>query len=204
MAKKKRGGGTPHARLVDKDLPKRRARNTAIAAAIIVIIATVVVLRYRYVNLIGVPADTVTFETTKGTFVMKVYPTLVPETAANFEELCKSGFYNGLIFHRVEDWVVQSGDPKGDGTGGSDKTIKLEISKRLSNVRGAVGMARAEDPNSASSQFYILKQDARTLDGSYAVFARVVEGMKVVDNLEVGDKIVKVTYEKTSSTGGSK
>jgi peptidyl-prolyl cis-trans isomerase B (cyclophilin B) len=137
-------------------------------------------------------ARQVTIDTAKGQIVMDVYPDLMPVTVANFDKLVKSGFYNGLTFHRVENWVVQGGDPKGDGTGGSGQTIKLETNPELKNVRGAVAMARSSDPNSASSQFYILKQDSPALDGQYAVFGMVVQGMNVVDQIQIGDKMLTV------------
>lgn len=139
--------------------------------------------------------DVVKIETDRGLVVMEVYPKLMPITVPNFEGLAKSGFYDGLTWHRVEDWVIQTGDPQGTGHGGSDKTIKLEVSPELKNVRGAVGMARSQDPDSASSQFYILKRDAARLDGQYAVFGKVVSGMDVVDQIQKGDKMPKVTVE---------
>ena len=139
--------------------------------------------------------DRATVETSKGTFVMELYPTLAPITVANFEKLAKAGFYDGLVWHRVEERVVQTGEPTGTGTGGSEDNIALEIAEGLSNVRGAVGMARTTDPNSANSQFYIIKRDATSLDGEYAVFGLVVEGLDVVDKLAVGDKMIKVTVQ---------
>ncbi|MGE5579577.1 MAG: peptidylprolyl isomerase [Bacillota bacterium] len=142
----------------------------------------------------GTP-DVVKIETTKGLIVMEVYPDLVPVTVKNFEDLAKSGFYDGLIWHRVEHWVVQTGDPQGTGYGGSGKNIKLEINRQLSNVRGAVGMARSQARDSATSQFYILKADATGLDGDYAIFGKVIQGMDVVDQLAIGDKMLKVTVE---------
>lgn len=132
-------------------------------------------------------------DTTKGTVVLELYPKLMPVTVSNFTGLAQSGFYDGLVWHRVEDWVVQTGDPQGTGYGGSGKTIKLETSPVLKNVRGAVGMARSQDPNSASSQFYILKRDASWLDGQYAVFGKVTSGMDVIDKLEKGDRMLKVS-----------
>lgn len=131
--------------------------------------------------------------TNQGAFTIQAYQDLMPMTVANFLRLAKSGFYDGLPFHRVEDWVVQGGDPKGDGTGGPGWTIDFETSPQLTHKRGAVGMARrADDLNSAGSQFYIVKSDARSLDGSYAVFGRVIEGMEIVDRLRQGDEIVSV------------
>ena len=111
-------------------------------------------------------------------------------TTKNFIDLVNSGFYNGLTFHRYEPgFVIQGGDPKGDGTGGSEKTIPLEINENLKHVQGALAMARSNDPNSASSQFYITLNEAHFLDGNYAVFGKVISGMVVVDNLRTGDKI---------------
>jgi peptidyl-prolyl cis-trans isomerase B (cyclophilin B) len=133
--------------------------------------------------------------TSKGTIDIAVYPALMPVTCANFLKLVDSGFYNGLVFHRVEDWVVQGGDPKGNGTGGPGWSIKLETHPDLKNVRGAVAMARAAHPDSAGSQFYILKTDASWLDGQYAVFGTVVKGMEVVDKLGIGDKM-KISRQK--------
>ncbi|HHY29981.1 MAG TPA: peptidylprolyl isomerase [Syntrophaceticus sp.] len=134
----------------------------------------------------------VTIDTAKGQIVLEVYPDLMPITVANFDKLVQSGFYNGLKFHRVEDWVIQGGDPKGNGTGGPGWSIKLETNPQLRNVRGAVAMARAMDPDSAGSQFYILKKDASWLDGQYAVFGKVTEGMDVVDQIKTGDQMQTV------------
>jgi cyclophilin family peptidyl-prolyl cis-trans isomerase len=134
----------------------------------------------------------IVIDTAKGQIVMDVYPDLMPITVANFDKLVKAGFYNGLAFHRVEDWVIQGGDPKGNGTGGPGWSIKLETSARLKNVRGALAMARSMDPDSAGSQFYILKKDASWLDGQYAVFGMVVQGMDVVDQIRIGDKMLTV------------
>lgn len=143
--------------------------------------------------------ETVKIETNKGDILMEVYPGKVPVTAGNFLDLVKRGFYDGLIWHRVEDWVVQTGDPQGTGMGGSGKTIKLETHDELKNVVGAVAMARSQARDSASSQFYILKQDADWLDGDYAVFGNVIEGIDVVNDLAIGDKMNKVTIVPKSS-----
>ena len=137
-----------------------------------------------------------TIETDKGTIKIELYEGKVPISVKNFIDLAESGFYNGLIFHRVEPhFVVQTGDPKGDGTGGSGKTIPLEIVQGLTHEKGAVGMARRQDPNSATSQFYIALSDIHSLDGQYAVFGKVTEGMEVVEKIEVGDKMNKVTIQ---------
>ena len=112
-----------------------------------------------------------------------------PITVKNFVELAKSGFYDGLSFHRIiKGFMIQGGDPKGDGTGGSDKTIRGEFSKNgvennISHKRGVISMARSQDNNSASSQFFIMHEDGDYLDGSYAAFGHVTEGMDVVDKI---------------------
>ncbi|MGE5416273.1 MAG: peptidylprolyl isomerase [Acidobacteriota bacterium] len=141
-------------------------------------------------------AKIVTIQTDKGDIIIEVYPKLMPITVANFEKLVNKGFYDNLTFHRVENWVIQGGDPLGTGMGGSPDTIKLETSPQLKNIRGGVAMARSTDPNSASSQFYILKTDAAWLDGQYAVFGKVLQGMDVVDSIQQGDKMTKVTEQK--------
>ncbi len=134
-----------------------------------------------------------TIETDKGTIKAELYIKEAPITTRNFIDLANSGFYNGLTFHRVEPgFVVQGGDPKGDGTGGSEKSISLEINPKLRHVKGALGMARTQDPNSATSQFYIALDDIHMLDGNYAVFGIVVEGMENAERLDVGDKMNKV------------
>lgn len=133
-------------------------------------------------------------ETEKGTIKAELYADKAPITAKNFIELANSGFYNGLIFHRVEPgFVVQGGDPKGDGTGGSGKTIPLEINPSLKHVKGALAMARTNDPNSATSQFYITLAPAPFLDGNYAVFGKVIEGMGAVEKIAAGDHMKKIT-----------
>ena len=135
--------------------------------------------------------------TDKGEFRFGLYAKRAPVTVANFIELAKSGFYDGLTFHRYEPgFVIQGGDPQGDGAGGSAKTIPLEIYPELKHVEGAVGMARSQDPNSASSQFYVVLAPAHFLDGNYAAFGKVTEGMEIVRALRAGDKMEKVTIEK--------
>ena len=112
-----------------------------------------------------------------------------PITVKNFVELAKSGFYDGLTFHRIiKGFMIQGGDPKGNGTGGSDKTIRGEFSKNgvennISHKRGVISMARSQDNNSASSQFFIMHKDGDYLDGSYAAFGHVTDGMDVVDKI---------------------
>lgn len=112
-----------------------------------------------------------------------------PETVENFITLAKDGFYDGLTFHRImEGFMMQGGDPNGNGTGGSDRTITGEFSANgignpLSHTRGAISMARAQPFDSASSQFFIVHEDSTFLDGQYAAFGYVTEGMDVVDQV---------------------
>jgi peptidyl-prolyl cis-trans isomerase B (cyclophilin B) len=135
-------------------------------------------------------------ETNKGTFKFTLHEDKTPITTKNFIDLANKGFYNGLTFHRYEPgFVIQGGDPKGNGTGGSEKTIPLEIDKSLSHIEGALGMARSQDPNSASSQFYVTLAPSPHLDGGYCVFGQVTEGMDVVKELRAGDKMIKVTIK---------
>ncbi len=120
---------------------------------------------------------------------LELYPDKAPITVKNFLELVESGFYDGLTFHRViKGFMIQGGDPKGDGTGGSEKTIKGEfksngVENDIKHVRGVISMARTKAPNSASSQFFIMHEDAPYLDGEYAAFGKVVEGIEAVDEI---------------------
>ncbi|MBR4555468.1 MAG: peptidylprolyl isomerase [Ruminococcus sp.] len=120
---------------------------------------------------------------------IELYPDAAPITVANFEKLVGEGFYNGLIFHRViSGFMIQGGDPEGTGMGGSKEKIKGEflangVANPIKHERGVVSMARAMNPNSASSQFFIMHADAPHLDGQYAAFGRVVEGMDAVDEI---------------------
>lgn len=134
-------------------------------------------------------AKAVEFTMTDGQkFIVTVLPEVAPETAENFLSLVESGFYNGLTFHRIIDgFMAQGGDPEGTGMGGSDKTIKGEFSSNgfdnpLSHQRSVVSMARSNDPDSASSQFFICYESAPHLDGDYAAFGYVSEGMETVDS----------------------
>ena len=174
------------------DSCEMRKRNMIVVAAIALVVLLVFAAVYWINERPPVTWKIVTVQTTKGDLAIEVYPKTMPLTAANFEKLVKSDFYNGLSFHRVEDWVVQGGDPRGDGSGGPGWSIPLETSPELKHVRGAVAMARSQDPDSAGSQFYILKKDASWLDGQYAVFGRVIKGMDVVDKIRAGDKMLLV------------
>lgn len=139
---------------------------------------------------------TAAVQTNKGAFRCELYENQTPVTAANFIKLAQTGFYNGLKFHRyVPGFVIQGGDPKGDGTGGSKEQIPLEVRPELKHTKGALGMARSQDPNSASSQFYVTLEAQHGLDGQYAVFGQVKEGMEVVNQLRQGDSIQTITIE---------
>ena len=124
-----------------------------------------------------------------GKIEIELYPEYAPKTCANFEKLVKEGFYDGLIFHRViSGFMIQGGDPLGNGMGGADENIVGEFKMNgykndLKHTRGVISMARAYDPNSASSQFFIMHADAPYLDGQYAAFGTVVSGMEVVDEI---------------------
>jgi peptidyl-prolyl cis-trans isomerase B (cyclophilin B) len=124
-----------------------------------------------------------------GTIAVELDADTAPITVTNFINLANDGFYDGLTFHRIiSGFMIQGGDPNGNGTGGSDTTIKGEFSENgvennISHVRGVISMARANDPDSASSQFFIMHEDATYLDGNYAAFGHVTDGMDVVDQI---------------------
>ena len=124
-----------------------------------------------------------------GKIEVELYEELAPITVKNFVDLAKDGFYDGLTFHRIiTGFMIQGGDPKGDGTGGSEKTIKGEfaqngVENNLSHTRGAISMARSTDMDSASSQFFIVQSDSTYLDGQYAAFGKVTKGMDIVDKI---------------------
>lgn len=130
----------------------------------------------------------VTFEMADNkTFKAELYPALAPNTVNNFLSLVKKGFYDGVIFHRViEGFMIQGGDPDGRGTGGPGYHIRGEFSSNgvnnpLKHTRGVLSMARAQHPDSAGSQFFVMHADADYLDGQYAAFGKVIEGMETVD-----------------------
>jgi len=122
-----------------------------------------------------------------GVIKLELYPEIAPITVENFEKLVKEGFYDGLIFHRViRGFMIQGGCPQGTGTGGPGWHIKGEFARNgvkndLKHTRGVISMARSQHPDSAGSQFFIMHEDAPHLDGQYAAFGKVVEGMDVVD-----------------------
>jgi peptidyl-prolyl cis-trans isomerase B (cyclophilin B) len=135
-----------------------------------------------------------TIETAKGTIVAKLYTDTsagVSKTIANFETKAAAGFFNGLTFHRVEDWVIQGGDPLGNGTGGGEMPSEYN---KISFKAGALGVARGNDPAiNNDSQFFITKTDATYLDGQYTNWGQVTQGMDVVSKIAIGDKITKLT-----------
>lgn len=134
-----------------------------------------------------------------GKITVELYPDVAPETVRNFKKLVNEKFYDGLIFHRIiEGFMIQGGDPKGDGTGGytdangNKVTIKGEFSSNnfkntLAHTRGVISMARSGNPNSASSQFFICQYSASHLNGDYAAFGKVIEGIEVVDAIAAVD-----------------
>lgn len=142
-----------------------------------------------------------------GTMELVLYPNIAPKTVDNFVKLVNDKFYDGLTFHRIiKDFMIQGGDPEGNGTGGSKKTIKGEFKNNgfnntLKHKRGTISMARSNDMNSASSQFFIMQKDNETLDGAYAAFGEVKKGIEVVDKIidevsSLGDENGLIPEEK--------
>ena len=128
-------------------------------------------------------------KTDKGDIKVRLFPEEAPKAVENFVTHAENGYYDGLIFHRViKDFMIQGGDPLGNGTGGSKKTIKGEfaqngVENNLSHTRGVISMARSNEPDSASSQFFIVQADSTYLDGQYAAFGKVTKGMDIVDKI---------------------
>ncbi|MFN4230473.1 peptidylprolyl isomerase [Parvibaculum sp.] len=146
------------------------------------------------------PENTIYLDLKDGRVVIELLPEIAPKHAERIKELTREGFYDGIVFHRViPGFMAQTGDPTGTGMGGSFKPdVEAEFTDKESFTRGAVGMARSSDPDSANSQFFICFDDASFLDENYTLFGRVVEGMEYVDNITPGeppsnpDKIVKM------------
>ncbi|HUD44931.1 MAG TPA: peptidylprolyl isomerase [Patescibacteria group bacterium] len=139
-------------------------------------------------------------KTSKGDIDITLYGSEAPNTVNNFITKANSNFYNNLTFHRVEDWVVQGGDPNGDGTGGGQMPAE-QTSKPF--VTGSIGIARGSDPKiNNASQFFITKSDASWLNGQYTNFGMVTSGMDVVNKLQIGDKILGITINLTQTEGG--
>lgn len=136
-------------------------------------------------------------ETEQGTMVVDLYPNEAPGTVANFAKLAKSGFYDGLTFHRViPNFVIQGGDPKGNGTGGPGYTIKCETEGNPhKHLRGSLSMAHA-GKDTGGSQFFVCHSPQPHLDGVHTVFGRVVEGLDVVDAIKQGNRMTKVTIQE--------
>lgn len=134
------------------------------------------------------PENTLLLDLKDGQVVIQLRPDLAPNHVARIKELVRQGFYDGLLFHRViPGFMAQTGDPQGNGTGGSGKKLAAEFSQEP-HVRGTVSMARAQSPNSADSQFFICFDDATFLDGQYTVWGQVVSGMEFVDKIKAGSK----------------
>ncbi|MEZ0223127.1 MAG: peptidylprolyl isomerase [Alphaproteobacteria bacterium] len=156
------------------------------------------------------PENTINLELKDGRVVIVLRPDLAPKHVARIKELTRKGFYDGLVFHRVIDgFMAQTGDPDGTGRGGSGTNIDAEFSGEPFK-RGTVGMARANDPNSADSQFFICFQESSFLNGNYTVWGNVVEGMEFVDKIARGeppvvpDRIVKMSVAADAPKEGGK
>jgi cyclophilin family peptidyl-prolyl cis-trans isomerase len=152
------------------------------------------------------PENTLILETSKGRAVIALRPDLAPNHVARIKELARKQFYDGIVFHRVIDgFMAQTGDPTGTGTGGSGQKLKAEFS-REPHVRGTASMARAQNPDSADSQFFICFDDAAFLNGQYTVWGKVIEGMESIDKIKRGepvrdpDKIVTMRVAADAAT----
>lgn len=153
----------------------------------------------------------VLMETTKGPIAIRIFRRFVPNTANNFLDLVSRGYYNGKTFHRVEGWLIQGGCPYGNGRGnfvdpatGQVRYVPLEISPRLGHGQpGMVAMARSANPDSASCQFYILKQAKPSLNGQYAVFGMVVGGLNTVYSIGIGDRIISAHIDEPAPRSDS-
>src|SRR5262249_24292852 len=134
--------------------------------------------------------NTLVLESTKGNVTIAMRPDLAPNHVARIKELVRHGFYNGIVFHRVIDgFMAQTGCPQGTGTGGSGKKLKAEFNKEK-HVRGTVSMARAQNPDSGDSQFFICFADAPFLNGQYTVWGAVTDGMENVDKIKRGEPVM--------------
>lgn len=132
--------------------------------------------------------DFVYLELEEGIVIIQLFPEVAPRHIAQIRVLIEQKFYDGLVFHRVIDgFMVQTGCPHGTGAGGVDPSIPAEFSDEMKHVRGTCSMARTEDPDSASCQFFICLADAPSLDGQYSIWGQVVEGMEFIDGIKKGD-----------------
>ena len=186
MSKKKSKNPNPYA----KPGPKKTPWAMIIAIAVVAVLAVVGIVAIaggKKKNAMTATNHVEIEIADYGTIKAELYGDLAPITVNNFVKLAKDGFYDGLTFHRIiPGFMIQGGDPNGNGTGGSDQTIKGEFSANgvqndLSHTRGVLSMARANDPDSASSQFFIVHADSPFLDGNYAAFGKVTEGIEIVD-----------------------
>lgn len=135
------------------------------------------------------PENTLVLETTKGTAIIECLPDVAPTHVARIKELAREGFYDGIVFHRVIDgFMAQTGDPTGTGMSGSGQNLKAEFND-TAHERGVCSMARANDPNSADSQFFICFADAQFLDRQYTAWGRVIDGMEHIDNIKRGEPV---------------
>ena len=135
------------------------------------------------------PDNTLIMQLKDGTVTIEMRPDLAPKHVARIKELVRTHFYDGLVFHRViEGFMAQTGDPKGNGTGGSGKNIAAEFTRQAHFVRGTLGMARAASPDSADSQFFICFAPAPFLDGQYTIWGQVTSGMDAVDKIKKGSQ----------------
>ena len=135
------------------------------------------------------PENTMFLDLKDGRVTIKLFPEVAPKHVARFKELAREGFYDGLTFHRViEGFMAQTGDPDGDGTGGSGQNLPAEFSEELGFEEGTLGAARSQDINSADSQFFIMFDRASHLNGSYTIFGKVIDGMNWVHQIKKGGK----------------
>ena len=161
-------------------------RKFGIAACIAAVLALFTNQGIAMAATIKDPENTLLLDLKDGRVVIELRPDLAPNHVARIKELTRQGFYDGVPFHRViEGFMAQTGDPTGTGSGGSGKKLKAEFTAEP-HSRGAVSMARAQDPNSADSQFFIVFKDSNFLDKQYTVFGRVIEGMEHVDKIKRG------------------
>jgi peptidyl-prolyl cis-trans isomerase B (cyclophilin B) len=161
--------------------------SVAVAAVIIVVVAVIAMPEKEY---------TATIETEKGNLVLELFASDVPRTVNNFVSLAREGFYDGLTFHRVvPDFVVQGGCPNGDGTGGPGYQFDDEITEHT-HVAGALSMANS-GPNTNGSQFFITYTSQHHLDGHHSVFGQLIEGWDVLDSIEQGDVIIRISIEES-------
>ena len=141
---------------------------------------------FNYNNLISNPSSKLIMVLESGNVIIETYPKMAPNHVKRITKLAENGFYDNLTFHRViKGFMAQGGDPKGNGTGGSGENIKEEFND-LKHTRGIVSMARASDPDSADSQFFICYDDLPSLDGKYTIWGKVIEGMHLIDRIPEG------------------